>query len=253
MPDPRLPIYVRWTLLALGGVARPGTARPICPVAHWLLDGQPHLAPPDPDPERLAAVRARTDQVDGLLLQIHDAAFARRRRLAVWTIGAGFDGRWARLAGPLAGSVARWVEVDEPAVAGLKDYLMPRSPFAGLWRRVQAIGAVPAGWGIEPRVGEQPVIVLEGALHRLSARGLRSLLRALAAQAPGAHCVLDLTGVHGMARTGWSARRLAPLGWTVVDDVEVAGRYGLTDALGRPVCAGMVPVRVVHLIARPPR
>ncbi len=249
MGEARLPIYVRWTLLALGSVARAGTARPVCPVADWIVATRADLVPQDPDLERIAAVRARTDRVDELLLQIHERAFARGDTIAIWTLGGGFDGRWARLAGPMAGAVVRWAEVEEPAVAEAKKALLGASPFRGLWAGVTTVGVLPGGWGIEPRVGERPVIVLEGALHRLSARGLATLLRSLAAVAPGAHCVLDLTGVRGAARAGWSARRLAVLGWRVVDDIEMAPREPLFDALGRPVCPGMVPVRVVHLVA----
>lgn len=249
MPSRRLPIYARWTLLALGAVERPGSARPRCPVCDYLLARRPSLAPNDADLERLTAVRMRTEISDALLLQIHDQARAQGQALAMWTLGAGFDGRWARLAGPLAGATSRWVEVEDARLLALKSELLSDSPFGALWSRVESIGMAPGGWGIEARVGERPVVVLEGMLHRLSARGLSALLRAIAQQAPGAHAVLDLTGVQGLARAGWSGRRLATLGWSVVDDVELSPRDGLYDVLNRPVCAGAVPVRVVHLLA----
>lgn len=250
MSERRLPIYARWTLAAEGTVVDPRMARPLCPVAAWLVEQDKVHLPRDPDPERISAIRVRTDVMDSMLLQIHDAAAAIGRPLEVWTIGAGFDARWARLAGPLAPAVKRFVEVEESRVLATKGVALRQSPFADLWQRVDAYSRSPAGWTVEPEGDAWPVVILAGLLHRLPATSLRAVLRRIRAHAPGASVLLDLTGVHGVASVGWSSRRLATLGWQVVDDVHLADRETLLSRQGDALCAGMVPVRVQHLVGR---
>jgi len=244
----RLPIYARWTMLALG--AAPGrSGRALCPVASWLISEAPDLAPREVDPLRLSAIRARTRVVDALLTQVAADAARRGECVDFWTIGGGFDGRWARLAALPGAEHHRFVEVEHPRVLARKHELLARAPHAEMWARVECIPIVAAGWGAERRRDARLVVILEGMLHRLSARGLRSLLRRIADDVPGAHTLLDLTGVYGAARPGWSARRLVEVGHRVVDDVQHAPRDSIFDALGRAHCAGSVPVRVVHAIA----
>ncbi len=252
MSERRLPIYARWTLAALGHADDATRGRPICPVASWLLAHRPALHPHTPDPDRLSAIRARTAITDALLLQIRDAASAVGRPLSVWSIGAGFDARWARLSGPLSPVVQRWVEVEEPRLLATKRVALLGSPFEPHWSRVRTLPVVPIGWGIEPEEDTWPVVVLDGLLHRVTAQGLRTLLARIREATPRASVLLDLTGVHGRGRVGWSARRLERLGWSVVDDVELAWRDVLFDREGEELCAGMVPVRVLHLVGREP-
>lgn len=207
----RLPIYVRWTLAAEGVVHSPTLARPVCPVAAWWLEVRPELWPTDPDPERLTAVRVRADVVDTMMLQIRDVAHADRRELSVWCVGAGLDARWARLGLPMAPIVSRWVEVEDPAVLRMKHRLLVESPFRRHWAQIEAMPVAAIGWDVQPEPEEWPVVLLMGLLHRVSAAGLRTLLRRIRETAPRASVLLDLTGVHGRARSGWSARRLAQL------------------------------------------
>lgn len=249
MSEWRLPIYVRWTLAAEGCVLDERTARPRCPVAAWIVDRDPHLLPAEPDPERLTAVRVRADLVDDLLLQLRDAHAGAGREMSVWSVGAGFDARWARLAGPLSPVVARWVEVEEPKVLHNKHWALAGSPFHELYDRVESVPMVAAGWDVPAEPHEWPVVLLMGLLHRVPAAGLRTLLRRIRKSAPQASVLLDLTGVHGRARAGWSERRLAQVGWRVVDDVELAFRDVVFTPDGDEVAAGMVPVRVQHLMA----
>lgn len=248
MSERRLPIYARWTLLAQGMVERPRYARAQCPVAHWLVDQRKDLVPRDPDLERLQAIRVRSEVVDTLMLQIRDDAERAGHRLSVWTLGAGFDARWARLSGPLSPVVDRWVEVDDPRVVATKRVVLTDSPFDGLWEHVETVPMIPAGWEVTAQLGEWPIIVLEGLLHRLPAPGLRGLLARLRLQAPGASVLLDLTGVQGAARAGWSDRRMRELGWRIADDVELPFRDVMYSAKGDELCSGMVPVRVLHLV-----
>ena len=107
---------------------------------------------------------------------------------------------------------------------------------------------IPAGWEVGTELGEWPVVVMEGLLHRLPATGLRGLLARTRLRAPGASVLLDLTGVQGAARAGWSDRRMRELGWRIADDIELPFRDVMYSAKGEELCSGMVPVRVLHLI-----
>ncbi|MFK7929622.1 MAG: class I SAM-dependent methyltransferase [Myxococcota bacterium] len=247
MPERRLPIYVRWTVVAEGAVTRARTARSMCAVNGWLVSHRPSLLPHDPDPDRIAAIRARIDLVDGLLLQIRDQAIRRGESLAVWHLGAGMDGRWARMAGPLSPAVVQWVEVEEPRVVGAKRRVLEGSPFAEHWHRVETVPLVPAAWMAEGRDGSRVVALVSGALHRLSASEVLEMLERIRVSAPGASVILDLTGAQGRARTEWSTRRLEALGWRTVDDLELAFRNALTGRSGDELCSGMVPIRLIHL------
>jgi O-methyltransferase involved in polyketide biosynthesis len=247
LSERRLPIYERWTLAAHGTVQRRDSGASICPVATWLLHRRPEFLPFDPDLDRLAALRVRTELTDQLLLQIADRARAKGATLDLWKIASGFDARWFRLQAALFPVVEQWTEVDEPRVVAAKRVALAGSPFEAAWERVNAIPMVPAGWTIEPETDALPVVLLEGLLHRLSARGLRILLRRIRERAPHATVVLDLTGVWGVARAGWSARRLADLGWRVADDLELPYRDALIEPDGTLLCPGMVPVRVMRL------
>jgi O-methyltransferase involved in polyketide biosynthesis len=216
-------------------------------VAAWLLRARPEVMPTDADPERLSAIRARTELIDHLVLQVVEEGVRGGRSASIYTLGAGFDARWARLAGPLASQVDRWVEVEEPRVSAWKRAALAESPFADLWGRVDGVAVVPQGWAVEPTRDERSVVVMEGLLHRLPAQGLRILLGRIRDRAPDARVLLDLTGAHGIARVAWSGRRLREAGWRVHDDLELGYRDMVLDVQGREVAAGMVPVRILHL------
>ena len=244
----RLPIMVRWSLAAEASAVDRGEPR--CAVAAWIGRTRPALLPHDPVPERLCAVRARADLVDEILLRLRDAARRQHLNQSIWSIGCGLDARWQRLAWPLAPVVTRLVELDEPHVIAAKDALLSGSPFAREWAEIEDIAMIPQGWDVLPEPDDvQPVVLLLGLLHRVPAQGLRTLLARIRRTAPRAVVVLDLTGVQGRARAGWSARRLAQLGWQVLEDDELAPRDILYDRFGDEVCAGMVPVRLLVLRA----
>ena len=223
-------------------------ARNLCPVNGWLAAHRPALLPHDPDPDRIAALRARTDLMDQLLLQIRDRAVADGESLEVWNLGAGFDARWARMAGPLSPAVTRWVEVEEPRVIAAKRAALLDSPFDEHWRRVQTVPLNASAWTVEPSGMHRPVALIQGPLHRLPTNGVRVLLERIRVTAPGTTVLLDLTGVQGLARAQWSARQLRRVGWSVCDDLELAFRDVLTGRGGDELCAGMVPIRLLHLV-----
>jgi O-methyltransferase involved in polyketide biosynthesis len=162
--DARVPVVARWALFALGAVdKRRSTLKPIDPVAAWLLQYHPELAPPAPQAEVLSTVRARTELTDRLLAEELAAAESARRRVVLWSFGCGFDARWFRFSRSRLAAVADYREVDIPPVLELKAKLLGASPFANAWSRVTRTAMEEERWSVQPKRGFRQLVMIESA------------------------------------------------------------------------------------------
>jgi methyltransferase (TIGR00027 family) len=187
---------------------------------------------------------ARHLMIDDLLR----ARLASRPDTTVVLLGAGFDTRAFRLPG------GRWVELDEPALLGLKETRLPAATAPNPLTRVaveferQPLDAVLAPW----RGAVDPVVVLEGVIPYLTPAQLRAVLEAASTTWPGATLICDLrTPVFARRYSGKIGRLLkqlgAPYGLMDVDELKLieSSGYRLTrreSVIGRAAELGTLRV-----------
>jgi hypothetical protein len=249
--EQRLPVIARWMLFALGTVEGKRIHRPLDPVAAWLLKHHPNLLPSIPQSALLTTIRARTDLVDRLMLDEFDRARQRGERLATWSIGGGFDARWARLLGSHHDVVVEHREVESPALMDLKSRLLQDSPYVDAWDHVVRIALPEERWTIQREAGLRPLVLFETGAGRLDDEKLRGVLYALRSDAPDAHVILGLPAITEKEKR-WTPRHIAALGWRVTDDLHLTNRGRLMSPNGGELCPGMYGFRLVRLIAREP-
>ncbi len=247
MIEQRLPVVLRWMLLALGATEGRRVRRPIDPVAAWLLKEHPTLLPSLPQPALLTTIRARTDIVDRMLGEEFYRAAQQAERVSFWTFGPGFDARWLRL--PRDPVVTSYHEVEAPDIAALKARLLATSPFADAWSRIERRAISEDGWCVEPPPNTRPVVLLEVSAGRFEENGLRLLLQRIRGTTPTARVLLGLPAMPNAERK-FGSRSLAALGWRVEEDCHMATRGRLVADLGHELCPGMYPFRVVRMSAR---
>lgn len=251
--EQRLPPIARWMLYALGTVEGRRPIQPRDPVAAWLLQQNPGLLPPVPQPALLATLRTQAEIIDRMVAdEVH---FARQRgeRLAYWNIGAGFCGRWFRLGGGWTDVVGEANEIDELEVVELKQRMLASSPFAALWARVRSLSVPLQRWTIERRDGLRPLVVIEAVIGTLGEDALRLVLQRVRFDAPDAAVIVSLPAPDGPADRRWAGSALAALGWRVTEDNHVATRERLVAYAGTEIAPGMHGFRVVRLVGREPR
>lgn len=247
----RLPVISRWMLLALGSVVEGSVNRALDPVAGWVLREHPSLLPSVPAPALLCTIRARTDVVDRMLTEVVAGVRGTETKLHYWSFGGGFDARWLRMRSVLATAVTGHTEVDVPEVMRCKESLLGDSPFANSWWEVDRRALDEVNWSLEPVNGARPLVVLEALAGRWDSGALRSFLKRLHLEAPGALVVASVPGWADADRDKWSVRSLAQLGWDVVEDTRVGPRGRLMAPSGDEICPGMYPFRVVVLRGAP--
>lgn len=247
--DARLPLIARLTLVALGAVAGGRARRPLDPVAAWLLRGDADLQPAEHSPAAHTTIRARTSIVDGLLAEEVERARVEGSRLAVWSVGGGFDARWYRLLPLLSDVVKVHREVEEPDLISLKTRLLNDSPYAALWRQVDKRAARADAWAVEEEEGTVPLVILEGLAGRLDPDALIELIDRVRATTPRARVIIGLPALSGRPKF-WSERGLHERGWRVCVDIRLAPRGRLVARTGKEICAGMHGLRLLRLEAR---
>lgn len=245
--DDRLPLITRLTLSALGESRGGRVSAAIDPVAAWMLREQPDLHPHGAAEAAFTTIRARTTIVDRM---IHDAiAIARGdgKKVAVWTLGPGFDARWYRLLPRMEEAITSVREVEEPAVLSIKNAMLETSPYAEWWSKVVR-RSIPAGaWGVEPRRGERALVLLEGLAGRMSQDELESTLERIRESALDCAAILGLPGVGAEDASRWSVTRMRRMGWKVHEDARMGSRGRLILAAGGSECPGTYPLRVMRL------
>ncbi len=247
-----LPPIARLSLVALGRAVGDRGGAALDPVAAWVLDQAPEVAPEGVASAALATILARTRLVDGMLLEEIERARAAGARLCLWSVGGGLDARWQRLGSGFGGVVAEVREVDTPEVLSRKDHWLARSPFAATWSRVGRRPHPLSGWTVRPRSGTRPLVVAEGLAGRGSPSSLERLLQRIRYETPEAVILLGLPGQPPEAPPDpWTARRFARLGWAIREDVRRAPRGPLVGPEGEEVCPGLYPLRVLSLVGRP--
>lgn len=251
MIEQRLPVIARWMLYALGSVEGKRIHRPLDPVAAWLLKAHPGLLPTVPQAALLTTIRARTEVVDRLLNDEFDRARQRGEKVAVWTLGGGFDARWFRYLPLHTDVIAARREVESPALLELKGRLLIDSPYVEGWRQVEQVGLPEDHWSIQPLDGATPIVLFETGAGRLDDARLRNTLLAIRRATPNARIVLGLPAITDKEKR-WAPRQLAELGWRVWDDLHYSNRGRLMSQNGQELCPGMYAFRVVRLAAREP-
>ena len=245
----RLPLIARLTLVALGSTGSAKVRRPLDPVAAYLLRQDPSLIPPEDAVAAFTTIRARTDVLDELVLEEVHRARQRGTRIALWTLGGGFDARWYRLLPHVSDVVTACFEVETPDLMRAKSEVLDTSPYDELWSRVDRRSAKVEEWRVEPVEGCEPLLLMEGLAGRMTPRMLRNLLASLATQVPDARVLLGLPA-HGTEPGTWTERRLARLGWRVDAEVRLAPRGRLVGKDGNEICTGMHGMRVLRLVRR---
>lgn len=251
MIEQRLPVIARWMLFALGTVEGKRIHRPLDPVAAWLLKHHPNLLPTIPQSALLTTIRARANLVDNMILDEFDRARQTGERLITWSLGGGFDARWARLLGSHSDVLAEHREVESPALLDLKSRLLRESPYVDAWERVVRVGLPEERWSVERTAGLRPLILFETGAGRLDDEKLRSVLYALRSDVPDAHVILGLPAMTDKEKR-WTPRQIATLGWRVTDDLHLTNRGRLMSPHGGELCPGMYAFRLVRLVAREP-
>lgn len=266
------PIVSRWTLFALGTVEGDRIRRPRDPVAAWLLQRAPELAPPHPVGSVLTMIRARTTLIDRMIEEeVHDS-HKLEEGLDFWSVGGGFDARWYRIKTLMSESVRKHFEVEDPAVLDVKANLLVESSFRASWRKIETRPLPESSWTVRTR-GHGNLVVLEGASTRLKPAALRDLLRRIRSDAPNARVILDAPGFVSMLHSDaelprgaagaelestdeldnpyrWSRRFLRKLGWDVREDLWLTSRPTLEGAMpGMATLPGMEAFRVLRLRA----
>ena len=182
--------------------------------------------------EVLAAMRVGTRIVDRGLREEVQLAALDGRDVDVYTLGAGFDARWFRLASTLAHTTV--YEVERSSVLELKQAVFDDSDYAEAWARVQAVPRADADWDIESRPGRRAIVVLEGAWARLGHRGLLGLLERLAQEHEDVRVLVDVP----RTAEGFSASALRGLGWWLAEVVDMVSRRQLMAQSGHPHLPG---------------
>ncbi len=242
-----VPVIARWMVSALGSVHSRRSLRPLDPVAAWMLAQHPDLHPTNAAPALASTIRARADVIDALVVEEFDGARSAGERVAMWTVGGGFDARWYRLRRPLRGVAGTVVEVDAPSMLSLKHELLSASPYADAWRAVRTVASDEAVWRVERDEDARVVVVLEALAGRWETEPLRALLARLREGTPEARVIASVPGWAEGDRVAWSRARLHDLGWKVHNDVRVGPRGRLLAPGGHEICPGMYPFRVVVL------
>lgn len=251
MIEQRLPVIARWMLFALGTVEGKRIHRPVDPVAAWLLKHHPNLLPSIPQSALLTTIRARTELVDRLMHDEFDRARTTGERLVTWSLGGGFDARWARFLGAHHDVVAEHREVESPTLLDLKHRLLQESPFVDAWARVVRRALPEERWTVEPRAGTRPLVLFETGAGRLDDEKLRHALYTLRNDAPDARVIVGLPAITDKEKR-WTPRQIATIGWRIVDDLHLANRGRLMSPHGGELCPGMYAFRLVRLVAREP-
>jgi hypothetical protein len=247
--EQRVPAIARWMLYALGAIEGRRVLRPIDGVAAWLLRNHPALLPTVPQSDVLSTIRARTEVVDRMIGEEVLRARSRGETIALWTVGGGFDARWARIWGPFEDVIEHLVEVESPVITELKSQLLKTSPFVEAWSRVLRRGLPEAEWTLDDRGNPVPVVVLETGAGRLDETELRTLLLRIRNDAPRARVIVGLPADQGAEDRRWSRAALAALGWRVDEDVCIAGRGRLQGNNGQELSPGMYAFRVAKIRA----
>lgn len=246
--------------------------RPADPVAAWLLRRHPDLQPSFAAPSIVAMLRARSAMIDDLVAT--EVARARRQGTALHYrgVGGGFDARWYRLRPSLEG-LASHHELEDPEVLRVKEQALADSTFAGHWGAIQRDALTEAAWAVPP--SDAPtLVVLEGVAVRLGVDGLVRLLTQIREDRPRATVLVDLPGMIqtqptvgaalavGSNRSRWTSaaatgaasldrRRIRRLGWSVRDDLWMAGRPELRAPSGLAICSGVEAYRILRLVPGP--
>ena len=245
----RLPLIARLTLVALGSTGSAKVRRPLDPVAAYLLRQDPTLIPPEDAVAAFTTIRARTDVLDEMLLEEAHRARQNGSKIALWTLGGGFDARWYRLLPQISDVVTTCHEVETPDLMRSKMEALDASPYDELWSRVELRSAKVEDWKVDPVEGCEPLLLMEGLAGRMTPRMLRNLLASLATQVPNARVLLGLPA-HGTEPGTWTERRLSRLGWRVDAEVRLAPRGRLVGKDGKEICTGMHGMRVLRLVGR---
>jgi methyltransferase (TIGR00027 family) len=181
-------------------------------------------------------VVARHRFIDEALLAALEAGEVERLVL----LGAGYDTRPFRLAGPLAG--VEVVEVDHPATARRRAEVIARhaASLPAIERRVLTVDFVHEDLAkslqAEGITGARTFFVWEGVSMYLTRQAVRHTLRALTdASAPGSHLCLDL--------------------WRLVDDLSWRGTLlrtlpGALSIVGEPITFALHPEDAPAFLAR---
>lgn len=266
------PVVSRWTLFALGTVEGDRIRRPKDPVAAWLLQRAPELAPPQAVGSVLTMIRARTAIVDRMIEEEVQDSVKLEEGLDFWSVGGGFDARWYRIKTLMSDAVRKHFEIEDPGVLEVKASLLAESSFRATWRKIESRPLVESGWTVRTR-GHGNLVVLEGASTRLTPAALRDLLRRIRSDAPNARVILDAPSFVSMLHSDaelprgaagaelesadeldnpfrWSRNFLKKLGWEVREDLWLTSRPMLDAAApGMSNLPGMEAFRVLRLRA----
>jgi O-methyltransferase involved in polyketide biosynthesis len=266
------PIVSRWTLFALGTVEGERIRRPRDPVAAWMLQRAPELAPPQAVGSVLTMIRARASIIDRMIEEEVQDSVKLDEGLDFWSVGGGFDARWYRIKTLMTDAVRKHFEVETSGVLEVKSNLLNESSFRATWKKIETRPLDEDAWTVRTR-GHGNLVVLEGASTRLTPAHLRDLLRRIRNDAPNARVILDAPSFVSMLHSDaelprgasgaelesadeldnpfrWSRRFLKKLGWEVREDIWLTARPMLDAAApGMTNLPGMEAFRVLRLRA----
>jgi O-methyltransferase involved in polyketide biosynthesis len=246
--DSRLPLVSRLAVVALGSVDG-RVAKPVDPVAEWMLASQPSIKPSSISQAAYSTIRARAMIIDRMILdEVHLAEHV-GRRICVVSVGPGLDARWHRLL-PAAGDVVvRYLELESPKILSYKDEVLKASPFATSWSAVATRAHRFDQWDLGTTHGAFPLVVLDGLSGRLSPEAMRDLLSKIRMETPDARLIAGLPGYGWGERVRWTVGTLRELGWVPEEDILLGPRQRLGGIGGDGVCPGMYPQRILRLRA----
>lgn len=190
-----------------------------------------------------AANATRTRIIDDWL---RDRLLADPDQLVI-LLGAGFDSRAFRLPG------GRWIEIDQPALIGNKEQLLPAA------RSPQPLTRIPLDFATERLAdklqtveGEHPIVVMEGVSMYLSQAEMKSTLRALSWAFPRHTLMMDLMTKHFAGRYGGALRqKLAEIGGVFAGDLPDNPSRSITAAGYRQIARASMIRRARELGAAP--
>ena len=251
MTDENIPLPARWSLYALGTVEGSRIRQAADPVAAWLLRNHAELAGEAPPPITVATTRLRTATIDRMFGEEAHRARHLGQKLAVWTLGGGFDSRWYRLHPALDGILDEVGEVEEPGLLQLKNRLLVESPYSMAWFKVSKRALTRQRWGVHDYDDDiQPLIVLETLTERLPGEAAAALLQQLRETSPRARVLAQLPGRTASELATWSTKKLHQWGWQITDEVRKAARVGLRTDAGRHIVPPTAHVRLLRLATR---
>jgi O-methyltransferase involved in polyketide biosynthesis len=227
------------------------------PFASWLAGCCPERAPRRVARRTRNGVAVRTALIDSHIRHVLRSAPGRWN---YWSIGAGLDARWFRLADTLAGRVAEYREFDLAHLLEAKAALVARSPFAASYASVTRVpGDLLDTLESAGRDGRPTLAVVEGLMMYLAREQQERLFALLARASTYVVVIADVYSAFAVRRGNRERSRIlggadARFAWgpdDIVAFVEQQGwKIGTSESLTRRVLATMPPWRFVPLPAR---